>query len=948
MKKYLYIFLLIGVGFTQTQEWIYFNNVPMTCSWWCMPIGAETINRIKPNGEGNEIILENARFTDISEDQTSFLLIDSNLHVYNQETMDTLSIILENFDIHQARFTNDENMIIFLGEDTTGIELYSYSILENSINLIGDSLSNYFNNLEISPDGQKVLYFRESQVQPEGVSGCDLPENTLYLTELDDATGSYIGEVFYHSTSDIGEFQFGFMGPPTGSLATGGDAEDAGFTIEYPSGNSVLGLSTGSAIPAGCGTLTNISRNNHAVGLNNIIILDSSGDTLDFTYYDGYLNTDDYSRNVDVIIEDIENGDTTILATISQLIKSGDGGYVSLIYNQPYWSDNGFIYLFFFDNSECMQLFKIHNTNGSITQLTDNPCSSRRPSSILETNETDLERFVYAVYNDSLLIDEYWIYDIGSNESLYLGHFEDDFNISQPKSQTWSPDHLKVALNEMSFVTTGYYNLTAALPAPIRIYDTVTDSIMILVQSQLNGLNSFLAPSRIVWVEDSVEYNGPVWHVATTGSDSTGSGSINSPFATIQKGIDISSDGDTVLVSPGLYCGSVNFTGKNIVVGSHFLIDNSEAIIDSTILGPGDYYDYNSNCGDSFGGIQFTGGEDSTAHFTGFTITGTFGNAPIKCIDSSPSLSFLNIRNNYINSDGGGALYIINSEANLDNLIISDNGKGGQSYGGAAVYIDNSSITINNSLVYNNSAIYEHHGYSMRTYTGGIVAVNNSILNLDKVSFYGNSGTGADSYEPFGYGSALHLYDSSNATILNSIFWNEGNIFTEELKQVVGSADISFSNIIGGWEGEGNIDVNPLFCDPDSVDFSLSEDSPCVSTGQNNATMGALGVGCEALLSVENDIVPFQYILYQNYPNPFNPTTKIRYDLPKNEFVSINIYDVVGRKIKSLISTNQEAGYRSITWNGTNNLGQSVSAGMYLYTIQVGKFKQTKKMVLLK
>ena len=75
MKKYLYIFLLIGVGFTQTQEWIYFNNVPMACSWWCMPTGAETINRIKPNGEGNEIILENARFTDISEDQTSFLLI---------------------------------------------------------------------------------------------------------------------------------------------------------------------------------------------------------------------------------------------------------------------------------------------------------------------------------------------------------------------------------------------------------------------------------------------------------------------------------------------------------------------------------------------------------------------------------------------------------------------------------------------------------------------------------------------------------------------------------------------------------------------------------------------------------------------------------------------------------------------------------------------------------
>ena len=471
--------------------------------------------------------------------------------------------------------------------------------------------------------------------------------------------------------------------------------------------------------------------------------------------------------------------------------------------------------------------------------------------------------------------------------------------------------------------------------------------------------NNQLCPSYPTCIEDyigeqdstncnSIEYNGPVWYVATSGSDENGIGSEESPFATIQKGINESNNGDTVLVSQGHYCGSVDFVGKNIIVGSQFLIDNNESIIDSTILGQGNPYDYYSNCGDFFGGVQFIGGEDSTCVFTGFTITGTFGDSPIKCIDSSPSLSYLNIRNNYINSDGGGSLYLINSEANLNNLIINDNGKGGQSYGGAAIYIDNSSVFINNSLVYNNSSTYEHHGYAMNTYTGGIVAVNNSILSLNKISFYGNSGTGSHSYEPFGYGSALHLYDSSNATILNSIFWNEGNIFTGELEQVVGSADISFSNIIGGWEGQGNIDVNPLFCNPDSSDFSLSEDSPCVTTGQNNATMGALGIGCEAFLTIEKDILPFQYVLYQNYPNPFNPTTQIRYYLPNNEFVSINIYDVLGDKIKSLIRSNQEAGYRSITWDGTNNLGQSVSAGMYIYIIQAGQYSQTKKMVLLK
>ncbi|MDA9935206.1 tandem-95 repeat protein [Candidatus Marinimicrobia bacterium] len=103
------------------------------------------------------------------------------------------------------------------------------------------------------------------------------------------------------------------------------------------------------------------------------------------------------------------------------------------------------------------------------------------------------------------------------------------------------------------------------------------------------------------------------------------------------------------------------------------------------------------------------------------------------------------------------------------------------------------------------------------------------------------------------------------------------------------------------------------------------------------------------LLSIDPlSLIPDVFALHQNYPNPFNPTTQIRYDLPDNEFVSINIYDVMGRKIKSLVSINQETGYRSITWNATNDLGQPVSAGMYIYTIQAGEFRQTRKMVLLK
>jgi len=85
-----------------------------------------------------------------------------------------------------------------------------------------------------------------------------------------------------------------------------------------------------------------------------------------------------------------------------------------------------------------------------------------------------------------------------------------------------------------------------------------------------------------------------------------------------------------------------------------------------------------------------------------------------------------------------------------------------------------------------------------------------------------------------------------------------------------------------------------------------------------------------------------------NYPNPFNPITTLEYDLPEDAVVNITIYDMMGRVVNTLVNGSQTAGYKSIQWDATNNLGDPVSAGLYIYAIQVGEFRQTKKMVLLK
>ena len=88
--------------------------------------------------------------------------------------------------------------------------------------------------------------------------------------------------------------------------------------------------------------------------------------------------------------------------------------------------------------------------------------------------------------------------------------------------------------------------------------------------------------------------------------------------------------------------------------------------------------------------------------------------------------------------------------------------------------------------------------------------------------------------------------------------------------------------------------------------------------------------------------------MHNDYPNPFNPITTLRYDLPENSLVTITIYDMLGRRVKTLINQAQDAGFKSVVWNATNDYGKQVSAGIYLYQIQAGEYISTKKMVLLK
>ena len=138
-------------------------------------------------------------------------------------------------------------------------------------------------------------------------------------------------------------------------------------------------------------------------------------------------------------------------------------------------------------------------------------------------------------------------------------------------------------------------------------------------------------------------------------------------------------------------------------------------------------------------------------------------------------------------------------------------------------------------------------------------------------------------------------------------------------------------------EGNGNL-VNLRFkskVNGETPDIQLAD----ILLGNSNNELTKLA-------NVAN--MPDEFKLSQNYPNPFNPETNIRFQLPEASKVTLKIYNILGQEIKTIINKNLGAGYHSMKWDGTNNIGLKVSSGVYIYRIKAGSFTAAKKMVFLK
>lgn len=131
-----------------------------------------------------------------------------------------------------------------------------------------------------------------------------------------------------------------------------------------------------------------------------------------------------------------------------------------------------------------------------------------------------------------------------------------------------------------------------------------------------------------------------------------------------------------------------------------------------------------------------------------------------------------------------------------------------------------------------------------------------------------------------------------------------------------------------------------------------------VDTVRNTVTFETDHFSLFALVDINDPIVadineadaqvPLTFELLQNYPNPFNPVTTIEYSLPKRSKVTLEIYNLLGQRVRTLIDESKPAGSRSVQWDGRNDEGISMSSGMYFYKLRAGEFSKTRKMLLVR
>ncbi|MCP4633440.1 MAG: T9SS type A sorting domain-containing protein [candidate division Zixibacteria bacterium] len=452
---------------------------------------------------------------------------------------------------------------------------------------------------------------------------------------------------------------------------------------------------------------------------------------------------------------------------------------------------------------------------------------------------------------------------------------------------------------------------------------------------------------------------------------------IPQDYPTISEGTNASMDGDTVMVSPGIYPDYVNMNGKNILLTSEqgpevtFIERQIRGFNgnDTTTIIRGFDITENSS-GTIFSGIYIYDGssciiEGNIIHDCVVEVTYSGGGISIDSPNRSSSIIRNNvIRDNY-HDDFGGGIAINGHGFKIVGNIISSNYAGfyDDSWGAGGIKAGGSEFNISYNLIVDNQSGYwgptEFGGGGavviLRTSEYRSIISNNTFVNNRCYGYNENAGSG------------LVVFNAHELSVKNNIYaYNQQGGFHSTYQYDL-DYNLFWQNEYGDYEGSqpgpNSLFEDPLFVNLDNGDYNLQEDSPCIDAGDPNSPLDPdstrADIGCyyyhhiTDVTEPDSSNSPHKFYLEQNYPNPFNGQTIISYYLSEASDVELNIINMKGELVSKPVNSHQSAGNHSLIWQGNRTDGVPVATGIYFYELKVldsytPQSREVKAMILLK